>query len=237
MNLYIDSHEPDLAIPLMGTTVPTERTSLNEHGWADYKWDNYNNSPIHVERKTWSELLGAIDKVEDQLRRHMTNQPKAKLIFLLEGISWPDPGGTMILRKTDKNSNLWVNHRTSPMRLPQVYSWIYQISKYIEVIQTSSYPATCMALVSMYKGDQKPEESHTTFSRYYKEATFNPNPQVAMLMGMSTGIGETRAKALIKEFHTIWNVFSATPTELSAVNGIGTKTATQILQRIGRVDV
>ena len=146
----------------------------------------------------------------------------------------PTPEGTSILRATNKNV-VYVKGHTSSIRLSQIYSWLYQIGKFIEIYTTPNYEATCMALISFYKGDQK--EDHDTLNRYFKKMTFNPNPQVIQLMGLLPGVGEKRAEALISKFTTTWNVVSASPEQLATVDGIGKVLSRQLLQRIGRTDV
>ena len=237
--IVIDSHEPEQAELLLSPVVGCIRDSLNEHGWADYKWESYSSLPskrefVHVERKQWSEILSGMDKIEDQLRRHMANQPKAKLLLLIEGLVVPDAAGTVYLKATNKN-NIWVKGYSSRIRLSQVYAWLYQVQEFVEVIQTPSYEGTCIALAAMYKGDQK--EAHTTFQRHYKKMDFHPNPQIVQLMGLLPGIGEKRAQVLIERFITVYGVVTASPVELATVDGIGPKLSVSLLQRIGRIDV
>ncbi|KKK90869.1 hypothetical protein LCGC14_2718630, partial [marine sediment metagenome] len=94
--------------------------------------------------------------------------------------------------------------------------------------------------------DQK--EGHNTFHRYLKDITFHPNPMVQRLMGMGghLGIGATRAEALIRRFGTVYNVATATPEMLEAVEWkdqkgrvqrIGKAVAVKFLRGVGRPDV
>ena len=232
--IIIDVHEPSQAVSLISQSVPCKTDSLNEQGFADYLWETYDGSRVQVERKQWGEVLAGIDSVEDQLRRQAMAKNSPRLLFFIEGMITPHQFGTTILKSTSKNA-VWVGGYQSSTKMSQVFSWLYEVSKYLEVFQTTSYEATCIALVSMYKHDQKTD--HHTFNRYFKPMTFNPNPQVVGLMGLMPGVGEKRAQALIQKFTTVYNVVTASPEELATVDGIGKSLSVTLLQRAGRPDV
>jgi len=234
--LEIDVNEPKEAAQLISTTdIPYMVSSLNVDRWADYRWKDSAGRWTNVERKTWSEILANVDAVEDQLRRHMHNQPDARLIFILEGFVDVDSKGTYPLKQ---RKNVWVRSGyRSGTRISRVYSWLYNASSYLEVFQTGNFGLTMQFIAQAYKQDQKTPDQHKTFNRYYKKATFSPNPQVSQLIGLMSGLGEVRAESLIAKFTTVWNVLSAQPEELMQVHGIGEKMATTMLQRIGRTDV
>lgn len=232
--LRIDIHEPSEAIKLISQSVPASVSSLNTDGYADYIWEGADGKLVQVERKQWGEVLAGIDKIEDQLRRHIKGHPDARLILLVEGTCIGDSMGTVVLKPTNRDS-IWVKGYHYATRESQVYAWLYGISRYVELYQTSGFPATAAALVAFYKYDQK--EEHNTFRRHFKQVTFNPNPQVVQLMGLMPGIGEKRAMALIAEFSTVYNIVTASPKDLARVDGIGAKLSVQLLQRIGRYDV
>lgn len=232
--IVCDIHEPTQAQSLIGQSVPCTVEDLNGSGWADYRWKDYGGAYVHAERKTWGELLASVDRVEDQLRKHLTNQPAVELRLILEGVVIPVASGTAILRPTNRDA-IYIKGHYSSIRLSLVYAWLYQIGKYVEIYTTPNYEATCIALVAFFKGDQK--EEHSTLHRYIKKVDFHPNPQVTQLMGLLPNVGAKRAEALIDRFTTTWNVVSASPEELSTVNGIGKVLSKQILRQVGRTDV
>ena len=236
MTIYLDSNEPYVEAQQLihATGVETVVAARNVAGWADYSWQDINGRWVNIERKTWPELLGGMDKVEDQLRRHKSNQPEARLVFVLEGLAVPNLAGTTTLKATNKD-RVWVGGYSSSIRMSQVYAWLWQVGQYLEVFQTPTYSATITALVAFYKGDQKPE--HSTFARPYKEMEYHPNSQVTQLMGMLPGIGPKRAEALIEKFTTVYNVVGASPAQLATVDGIGPGLSKTLLRRIGRPDV
>ena len=234
MTLQIDIHEPyEQATQYFSGVIPFEVTSLNSQGYADYMWTGVEGI-THVERKQWGEVLTSIDAVENQLRHHLTSQPACRLLFIIEGMVIGSSTGTTQLRGTSKN-NIYICGRESTIRLGQVYAWLYQLSKFLELYQTSTYYETCLALTSFYKSDQKAE--HTTFTRHFKPINYHYDPRVVQLMGLLPGIGEVKAVALIDRFITVWNVMNATPKELESVAGIGKVLSVKILRQIGRPDV
>ena len=234
MTISIDVHEPTQAQTLIGQSIPCEVRSLNSDGWADYRWQDYAGSYVHIERKTWGELLTSVDHVEDQLRRHLANQTTARLRLLLEGIAVPNISGSSILRPANREA-IYIKGHSSSIRLSLIYAWLYQIGKYVEIYTTPNYETTCIALVAFYKGDQK--EEHTTLHRYIKKVDSHPNVQVTQLMGLLPNVGAKRAESLIDRFTTVWNIVSTSPEELATVDGIGKVLSKQILRQVGRTDV
>lgn len=236
--LQVDQHEPTEKFLqyVRPTEVPCEVAVLNERLMADYRWKGLDGRYTQVERKQWGEILASVDSVEDQLRRHLKNQPEDRLLLIIEGMFAEDGSGVHVLSAA-KGGNIWVKGYRSGTRISRVYSWLYNASEYVEVFQTFSYELTCQFLVQAYKQDQKEESQHKTFNRYFKKVTFHPNPQVLALIGMAPGLGEVRAEALIDKFTTVWRVMNASPGELMQVDGIGSGLATTFLQRIGRTDV
>ena len=104
MTLLVDVHEPKEIQGYLGQTLDLHVCPLNERGFADYMWTTLGNTVVHVERKQWGEVLSGMDKVENQLREHMSKQPKAKLLLLVEGMAISSPVGTVVLKGTQKGS-------------------------------------------------------------------------------------------------------------------------------------
>ena len=232
--MLADNHEPSEAIRLLQQTLPVEVVELNQRGYADYLWEGVGGQQ-QVERKTWSDLLSDLDSVEDLLRRQMLAHPEVRLILVVEGIATPSMMGTEMWSPAHGKHRVMVPRKSFHLPIQTVYAWMYQVEKYIEVYQTPDTFSTTRLITSFYRADQK--EDHSTFERYLKTTTFHPNPQVAGLMSIGVGIGPIRAQAIINRFGTIWNTLKATPGELSEVDGMGLKTAKQLLRKVGRPDV
>lgn len=234
----IDIHEPSEALPTLSPVLPCVVQDLNNQGYDDYLWHGIEGKQ-QAERKTWSEILGGMDSVEDQLRREMQVHPEVRLMLIVEGVAVPTMGGSVIFKETTKGKRhlfyAGKSYFAAPMQA--AYAWLYQVTKYMEVYYTPTYQATLKMLAAFYKADQK--DGHTTFQRYLKDATFHPNPMVQRLMGMGghLGIGAVRAEALINRFGTVYNVATATPEMLASVEGIGKAVAVKFLRGVGRPDV
>ena len=237
--LIADVHDPLDIFDLMCQSIPCERASINEQGYADYKWPSLNGGLQQVERKTWVEILSTLDSVEDQLRRERQAHPDVSLALLVEGVVTSGPTGGTSIWMFSKSPAKRFMFPTKEFRLPlqAAYAWLYEVSKYMNVYLTPDWASTATMLVAFYKADQK--EEHTTFNRHLRSIDFHPNPQVEGLMNImkGTNIGAVRAQALIDRYATIWNVVRASARELAAVEGMGLKTAQQLLRRIGRPDV
>ena len=241
--LKVDNNEPsDLQI-LLQQVVNIEVDNFNDQGWADYHWET-TDGVKNVERKTWGELLSNVDAVEEQLQRHLNNHKDAETVLLLEGTVLRDGDTVTTLRPTSRGQ-VWVRgHKFKNRRLGGLYSWLYGMSKYVEVMQTFDVTETATALQAMYNYDQKPE--HETLQRPIKKTIYHPNPQVTQLMGVAEGMGAKRASALINEYTTVWNVLSAgfhsKPAisnweDLTSVDGIGERGVQRMLRSVGRPDV
>lgn len=235
-----DVNEPTAAITLISPAVTDFRVMpLNAQGWADYRWQTVDKLWVNVERKTWPEILQNIDAVEDQMRRHIEEQPQARQVFVLEGWVEESQMGTHIIKKVSRGNaaTLYGKDRVSATRLSRVYSWLYAASQHVNILQTGNFEQTCQLLVQMYKQDQKPEEDKKVFRRYYKQTNWHPDPMVLKVMGIEPGLGEVRATALVAKFSTFWNIVSASPAELAQTPGIGLVLAKRLLSGIGRPDV
>lgn len=238
-----DVNEPKELIPLLAQTVPITISPLNVQGFADYKWKMHNGKERQVERKTWGELLANVEHVEEQLQRHLTKNPDIELVFMLEGMVTQGELGTTVINSTS-NGRFFVLGRRYTARLSGIYSWLFEVSNYLTVIQTHSLRESSIALASMYNHDQK--ETHSTFKRHIKQVAYTPNPMVTTLMGASTGLGDKRATALIDVAGTPWNIWSAgfcdhsvfkDKYEFTKVDGIGKGVLDNVYRAIGRPDV
>ena len=238
VGLEIDQNEPIQIKELITQSAPAEVKPLNSQGYADYRWMAPDSVLMHIERKTWGDLLSSLGSIENQLMRQMDAHKDHTLVLLVEGIVVPSDsllGGTAVLQRAKGSGRTYYQSSQSKVSVSALYAWLYQVSKYIQVFQTSDILSTAKAIVAFYKSDQK--DTHQTFQRHLKEVTFHPNPQVTSLMGMVPGIGPIKAEAMVAKFGTTWNIMSSTPEVLATVKGVGVKEAMRWLRLIGRSDI
>lgn len=237
--LYQDTNEPPYIEEALALANKVERAALNAHGMADYAWLRADGQECNVERKTWHELVSDINNVERQLFKYL-QRPDSVTILLMEGLAVPCAEGTRTYKLAGRGIKAQAVEqvvRRNGMQL--YYAWLHQVGQYLEVQAAADQTATAYAISAFFQSDQKPEEKHTTFRRHLKRVTWAPNPQVGMLMNMSTrlDIGEKTATNLINAFGTVWNVLNARPKDLALVQGVGVPTATRLLRAVGRPDV
>ena len=239
--LLCDSNEPPEMFALIQPVIQNVQIiPLNSDGYADYRWVTCDGKVKQIERKTWGELLQNLDACEEQMQRHL-GKTSIETVYLVEGIAESTSSGSRTLKK--QRNGFITKEREYRSKLSGIYAWLYQVGKYCEVIQTPSLVESAVALCAMYQADQK--SKHTTFNRHIKQLNFHPDPRVTTLMGVSPGLGNTRATALINQFISPWNVISAgwygepvvkNKYDLTVVNGIGKVLVDNVLRNFGRPD-
>lgn len=241
--LFLDTFEPKQIEDLLRQSLPVTRMTLNHGpmGIADYFWFAIDGHRIQVERKQIDEILSGMDKVEEQLRRELSNDIE-ETILLYEGTCEPIPGLKMAVQswKLSKKGKIMVPSHKYNTSYGGFQAWLSQLDKAgITIIHTCHYIGTAHTLVALYNNSQK--EEHVTLRRYIKEKiTIDPyNQHVISLMGIrGANIGEEIGRALINRFGTVWYTLSQ-DVESLAETIIGKKTlgvvrAKRIHKAIGR---
>ena len=168
--ILVDTFEPSDILRLIQQVLPDSyRHSLNHLGLADYVFTDIMGRRVQFERKQWSEILGGMNKVEEQLRRQYDKAEELNLI--IEGLIDITPYGIDFFKKS--KGIYRPSHSYGTVKSPRVFlhsqvmAWIGQLDKSgITVYQTTSSAATASMLVALYKNSQK--EEHTTLQRYIK---------------------------------------------------------------------
>ena len=229
--LLIDSFEPTDIQNLLAQTTEVIRTSLNQANLADYFWTACDGHTIQIERKQWAELLGEFDDIEEQLRKEMDNADEMGL--LIEGIMRPHPLGCEALRAV---GNKLLSQHISKRPYAMAMAWLWRIDKMgITPYFTFDWKASAMAIGAYYNNSQDSE--HTTLRRYVKDKApaWVPDIHVQNLINLrGVNLGPVRAQSLIDVFITYWDVISQEPDVLATVEGIGIKTARDIIKATGR---
>jgi ERCC4-type nuclease len=250
--MKVDNHEPLDIEQLIQQSVDAIRGPLNDAGYADYLWTMWNGVTEQVERKQVGEILGNMNRVEEQLRSEHQAHPDAVLWLLVEGIL--EPGfvngkeGVWSMQKKLSRSNK--QGRSPEEHLVPVHFYRTRILKYegwltslervgLRVRRTNDYINTAMVLVQMEKSAQRP---HSVLQRHNKlQIKFHPDPQVMTLLGAyKSNIGPSLAERLVGKagtFPTVRELMNASP-ELIAelVPGMGVVSAQKMLDSFGRRD-
>lgn len=246
MILQVDEHEPADIIRLLEPALDLDVGPRNSNGEPDYGYTGsecycHQVSEYFIERKTFSDLIGGIEEVEEQLQGYLLKWQGSKhLRLIIEGVIEPAFKGVYVYTKDNGRNNFKAGLRGDRQQeFKKIYSWLQQVGKYWEIVWTPSHSATAGAITAYYWGDQEDEESHLTFKRMFKHLDYRVNPQAQRIMGAAGNVpfGPVRAESVAKHFGTPIRAFKATVDEWTAIPGIGRKTAVDYLRGLGRGDV
>jgi len=232
---FLDVFESGQLERLISQSIEVLRQPLNARGMGDvviFAWDGHR---ISIENKQTDELLGDMDGCEDQLRKQLGHAEEN--LLLIRGVVVPAAIGVTTLKPSKSNPNLY--HKSNHWNRP-TYSgyrrWLYSLDKMgVTCIEVPTVEAAAMEIVTIYKYAQ--EKEHSTLNRYIKHKVRLQarDPYVETLMGVAgAGLGEARAKELIRVYGTPFCVFSQTAEELANNDGIGPAIAKRILKGVGR---
>ena len=242
--LKVDEHEPTEVELLIKQVVPdTVRTSLNRAGYADYMWTDFDSQPEHIERKQCAEILGGMNKIEDQLKREL--EVCETLTLLVEGVAMPDETGTMTY-KLRPNGQGFQKGRKFGLPFAAYEGFLMGLERAgIRVWKTISHIDTAQYVSARFKQAQKTE--HSTLSRHLapEVSYFRVNPQVRALLGLCggldarsgsnerIGIGPKSAEALIEVFGNVQTILDTPPTMIAGlVGGVGKLTIERLHKKI-----
>ncbi len=224
-----DVHEPDIfGKSFIQTHTPYEVGPWNVQKHSDFHWWSVLGEQVEVERKQWGEITGDLERVELQLQTHLLSFPDARHILLLEGGIIQTPNGSQTLVSAGK----WMRGgRETKRPLSGLYSWLYNISRWFEIIPTANTQASAVALVAMFNSDGKAE--HDTLRRNIKRLDFDPDPFITQLMGAFPGVGQKVAIEIARRFDSLYEVVNASPGELFAIEGFGPTMIQSLLKGVG----
>jgi len=238
--MLIDVFEPQLIEDLLSQSLSVNRIPLNSHGYADYLWHGIDNHIIQVERKQIDEILGGMDRIEEQLRKEM--QKAEENILLWEGTFEPIAGTKSACHsfRKAKDGRIMIPGHKYHTSYAGVQAWFYQLDKAgWTIVNTIDQVATSVTLVALYNSSQKAE--HTTLLRYIKQKIYppTPNPYVETLMGIKgASIGGEIAQALIERYGTPWYTFQQSAEDLAQTlvgdKQLGLVRTKKLLKSIGR---
>lgn len=235
----IDVNEPKEVINKVALAkgITFRVAPLNARTHSDYVWTKLDEDgelkTVEVERKTWSEIVGDLDRVEEQMQRHFLLRPDSEHIFLLEGMAGPYQNGTQIYRES--RSGLYVKGSYSRIPFQRFASWLYQCSDYVKVVPTTNLEASIITLLAMYRSDLA--NNHSVLHRQIKKITVNLNPVVGQFMSLFAGLGEARATALHRHYKNVYELSTAKASDLIRIEGFGPALVDSVLKQLGSPNV
>lgn len=205
---------PDIAAGLKRNSIQVIEQNLVPLGVGDIYWMGHGGTRFSLERKTVFELPTVIGRrLDTQLRKHTANADDVGLI--IEGIATPTTNGETWLWEKSHDDKTFYRKRLSKFRYHAMMSYLWRLEK--EGINVFFFPdkaSLCLGVAGFITNSLKAE--HSTLKGYgkTKKIDWEPNPQVASLMGIFSNhgkvpIGEVTAKRIIEKYGTVWNFFNA----------------------------
>ena len=252
MSLVLDSHEDIELQTLLAQLVPVTRERLNQFGLGDFMWTDCHGEITSLEGKQITELLGSIDQVEEQLGRQIRGNMAHHYGLIVRGVALPHKEGiaTYQWSKTKDGRRVAYENRVVHQSYKGYRAWLHRLSVMgLMVVEVPSTEAMAVTLAAMYLNDQ--QETHSTFQRHIPVVppVMNPQPAVLALMGLTEGIGEQRALALVgrtvdvetgeisyNKYGSLWELLHADPKDIASVPGVGKETVRKLFAALGRME-
>lgn len=236
--ILVDIFEPDSIVSGLETGgLEVVRTNLAQLSLGDYLWESKEGRHI-IERKTWGELLSDMgNRLDDQLRRFLSNTVHLTLLLENTPIGCSEDGCCELPTKAlpVKRGILLVQKQLSIPYITVIdYLWRLQQDWGIALAFSPEISITPRVIGGLLNNSNK--NSHTTLSPYRKrkKQPSEPNPYIETLMGLGgCEIGEITANKILSKYPTPIELFNADPKELG--KAIGKKTAESILKAVGRL--
>ena len=254
--ILVDRSEPREIVKLLEQAVKVSIDDLNRHDLSDYFFTSITGKRLQFSRKQAGELLGSIDGAEADIRKYYNNAEENYQI--VEGIispckitSQPHKIQSVSIRNLSKSANQLHSYKVSDtgyihnphtwnINSSMLFSWIHRLSKLgVITYWTVTKLDTARLLVAIYKNEQKPEEEHTTLTRYIRPRLYleDQDPFVKALIYLSIAyklnIGVDKAERIAMKYSSFIDVAMVSPSELCEIEGIGKKLAVGLLNALG----
>jgi len=235
--LYVDTYEPENIAKALGKVAPAVQVGLNNDGKADYYWLNLKDKQVMYERKQLGEALSDLDRLEEQLYRHLVECDELSLI--VEGVGKATQSGVQIYKQGRWGWNVKGGHSFG--RQPGLWArweslkWSLWHECGVYVVEVSDWEQTVWHLNTAFKQTYRPE--HTTLKRYTVPhiGQMSKNKHIDNLMRLhGCRVGEANAKRLVERFGSVRGVMQASEAELIGCMG-GAWTA-NFMQTISKED-
>jgi hypothetical protein len=234
----VDVYEPDEIVNSLAQMFPdTCKLPLNQQGFADYLWSGKLGLE-QAERKQIREICEGMERVEDQMRRHLQDQPEVKQYLIVEGVYLPTGDGGMQPFYLNKSGEGWWKGKEYDRRymsLARYTGFLEAIRRMgVDVIEVPHWSVTVYKLSRLRVGNEKGDEG--IMQRHVKIPLFHPDPYVVTLMGIKDGgLGPELAQNCLSVFDTPAKLLSQEPETISQhVPGMTYAKAVKLLQAWGR---
>ena len=202
--LLVDIHEdPRMFAEILQEVPDAQHVSINTQDFPDFHWTGIDGT-YGLENKQWSEILGKLDHLEEQLGRQygMVDHPG----LVLRGTYTPlDETHCQTYDKTGE----WMTGTRSYFQNPRgLQKFLHRIQQWgIKFYRVADNHELANLVVDLYRDSQIPFEDHKTFNQVIVEkkvvmGDYKREPAklrlIKQLMGLEAGIGEEMAEAIAR---------------------------------------
>ncbi len=252
MTILIDINEPAAMIKLIKQGATVELDSLNMKHMSDIWFANYTGKSFQFSRKQTGELAGDMDEAEDQIKDYYDQADEN--FQIVEGLMMPLPirgipmidhsapsvstrslGAKVYCYRVEPNGHILRGHSYSAITMAMYYVWKHRLAQCgVITYETVNYVETARLITTIYRNEQKPPDEHSTLKRIIKPRIIisKPDPFVKALIALSWAynldIGETRAKALSARFVNLFDLATASTSDITDTEGIGRTIAAKL---------
>lgn len=214
MSLYVDIHESIQLYEAIQQLVPeAEFVSTSQNNWSDFYMVRPDGSTCQRENKQWSELMGNLDHIEEQLARCQPSADDCGIIIRGVLTPWSD-GQCMVWDRVGNwmkpTGRGWDRETQTPKPYNQSYKGVQTFLARIQdwgfkVHVVDGWRDTANLVAALYYN-----QDSKTFQRLIK-----PKPVLTMgvedervrklalqIMGIASGVGEELAIALAETYKT-----------------------------------
>jgi len=243
--VVIDTFEPGDLERMLSMFLSVSRENLEKRDLCDFFWFAGDVHPVTLERKTWRDMIGSIEKgghrsvdsrLESRLRK-ASRIPNIEVGIILEGVALPLAGGETALFAEGKNDKYLRKVYISQMKYDAIWAILWQLRTKWGIITypTSSMMATAWVVQTFVKNSQKAEFN---ILQHYVRTTpvkWQSNPMVETVMGVKDTegyvVGEKKAIELVEKIGCLWDIVHLPVEEITyACNGIGRSTAERLIK-------
>jgi ERCC4-type nuclease len=239
----VDTYEPVEIENVLRSMISTQRLYLVDMDLGDYHWVGANGKRHIVERKTAHEIINdSGGRIDDQLRRYISNDNADVVTLLIEGEVTNDRGKSVGWSDTRRG----YRSRTyaKPYKAVMAWIWSLQTNWNINIVYSENMAESAMLIGDLVVKSHKPIHQSLGPYPHVRNELKMPSTFVDTLMGVSNievqgkkvvrrrGVGEVTALKILAVYSTPLDAFNA-PWE-DMVKVIGKETTAVFFAGIGK---